>query len=437
MTDKKSTDKNLAAIREHVNAYCAEHFKFGFDPKNPVVRLHEPGFGAAEINAMIDQSLSTMVTMGRQVRAFEEQCATHFGSKYSLMNNSGSSANLLAVAALANPAWNDPRGCMKAGDEVIVPALSWATTVWPLIQHNLVPVFVDCDPATYNFDYAKLEAAITPKTKAIMLVHVYGNPCDMDIIMALAKKHNLYVIEDTCESMGAKYDGRMIGTIGDVGTMSFYYSHHITTFEGGICFTDNFQLTELMRVLRAHGWSREADEKEKYIKEYPDIDPRFIFINLGYNLRPTEVQAAMGMHQLPKLDGYVKNRRAARDIYKAGLAKFGEYFAFQEEQAKGYASWFGFGIVLKEGAPFSPKDITAFLNKKNIETRPIIAGNMARHPALKMFAHRSAGSLDNCDTIMKRGFAVGCHHAVSREACEYVIGAIEEFIKAQGLKAAA
>lgn len=428
------TDKHLAAIRDHVSAYCEAHFNFGFDPKNPVVRLHEPSFGAAEINAMIAQSLSTFVTMGKQVRAFEEQCAGYFGSKYSLMNNSGSSANLLAVAALANPAWKNR---MKPGDEVIVPALSWATTVWPLIQHNLVPVFVDCDPATYNFDYNQLEAAITPKTRAIMLVHVYGNPCNIDIIQSLAKKHNLYIIEDTCESMGAKFDGKHVGSLGDVGTMSFYYSHHITTFEGGICFTNNFELVELMRVLRAHGWSREADEKEKYRAQYPDIDPRFIFINLGYNLRPTEVQAVMGMEQLPKLDGFVKSRRETRDHYVKELDKHKEFFSFQQEQAKGYSSWFGFGITLNEKTPFKVSEITSFLQGKGIETRPIIAGNMARHPALKMFEHRVVGDLKNCDAIMKNGFAIGCHQAVSRSAREYVIDCIDEFMKTQGLRAAA
>lgn len=428
------TDKNLEAIAKHVQAYCDEHFNFAFDAKNPVVRLHEPSFAAPEINAMITQSLSTFVTMGKQVRAFEEKCARHFGAKYCNMNNSGSSANLLAIAALTNPAWKNP---MKAGDEVIVPALSWATTVWPLIQCNLVPVFVDCDPATYNFDMKQLEAAITPKTRAIMLVHVYGNPCDMDAIMALAKKHNLYVIEDTCESMGATYKGNAVGTIGDVGTMSLYFSHHITTFEGGLTFTNNFEMMELLRVLRAHGWSREADEKDKYIAQYPDIDPRFIFINLGYNLRPTEVQAAMGMHQLEKLDGFVIRRRAARDAYRKLLDKYSHVFAFQEEQEGALASWFGFGIVLKENAPFAPKDITTYLNKQNIETRPIIAGNMARHPALKMFAHRVSGTLDNCDRIMKRGFAVGCHHAVTEEACAYVASQIDAFMQAQGVKSAA
>lgn len=428
------SNAHLDAIKASVKSYCGENFNFAFDPKNPVVRLHEPSFGADEINAMIAQSLSTMVTMGKQVRTFEDQCAKHFGTKYCVMNNSGSSANLLAVAALTNPAWKNH---LKAGDEVIVPALSWATTVWPLIQCNLVPVFVDCDLDTYNFDMKKLEAAITPKTRAIMLVHVYGNPCDMDALMALAKKHKLYVIEDCCEAMGASYDNKPVGSFGDVGSMSLYYSHHITTFEGGLCFTNSFEMTELLRVLRAHGWSREADEKEKYIAEYPDIDPRFIFINIGYNLRPTEVQAAMGMQQLPKLDGFVKNRRAARENYLKGFSKYSNYFRFQQEQQKGYSSWFGFGIVLKEDAPFKPKDITSFLNKKNVETRPIIAGNMAKHPALKMYEHRVAGTLENCDTIMKRGFAIGCHHGIDKNATDYVINCVDEFMKAQGAKVAA
>lgn len=428
------SNANLDAIKANVNAYCNSNFNFAFDPSNPTVRLHEPGFGADEINAMISQSLTTMVTMGKEVRKFEEQCASHFGTKHSIMNNSGSSANLLAVATLANPAWKNP---LKAGDEVIVPALSWATTVWPIIQNQLVPVFVDCNLDTYNFDMKKLEAAITPRTRAIMPVHVYGNPCDMDTLMALAKKHDSYVIEDCCEAMGASYDGKPVGSIGNIGTMSLYYSHHITTFEGGLCFTNSFEMTELLRVLRAHGWSREADEKEKYIAQYPDIDPRFIFVNIGYNLRPTEVQAAMGMQQLPKLKGFVEARRSARDNYRKGLEKYSNYFRFQEEQEKGYSSWFGFGIILKEEANFQTKDITSFLNKKNIETRPIIAGNMAKHPALKLFAHRVSGTLENCDIIMKRGFAVGCHHLVDNNATDYVIHCIDEFMKAQGAKAAA
>lgn len=388
------------------------------------VRLHEPSFGEEEIQAACEQMRTTHVTMGPKVRKFENQCAEYFGSQHALMCNSGSSANLLAVAALSNPAWPNH---IKAGDEVIVPALSWATTVWPIIQHGLIPVFVDCDLSTYNFDYAKLEAAITEKTRCIMVVHVYGNPCDMDIIMGLAKKHDLYVIEDTCESMGATFKGKAVGTFGDIGTMSLYYSHHITTFEGGLCFTDNKELIELMRILRAHGWSREADSHADYVAQYPDIDPRFLFVNIGYNLRPTEVQAAIGMVQLPKLSDFVHNRQATSNIYFKYLPH--RFLSFQQEQVGGIPSWFGFGIVLKDNAPFTVKEITSFLQERGIETRPIIAGNMARHPALKMYKNRISGTLENCDTIMQRGFAIGCHHAITAENQQYVISVFDEFMR--------
>lgn len=431
MTNK---DEILKDIFSQLENYTKQEYNFTFDPRNPVVRLHEPSFGADEIYAATETMLSTYVTMGKKVRSFEEEYAKEFGFKHGIMNNSGSSANLLAIAALTNPV---TKNRLKPGDEVLVPALSWATTVWPLIQHQLVPVFVDCDLATYNFDYNKLEAAITPKTRAIMLVHVYGNPCDMDAIMSIAKKHNLLVIEDCCEAMGAYFDNKAVGGFGEVGTFSFYYSHHITTLEGGICVTNNFELTELLRVLRAHGWSREADEKDKYIKQYPDIDPRFIFINIGYNLRPTEVQAAMGAVQLPKLKGFVEKRRETAAFYRKAFAKYSEFFDFQQDTPKSYNSFFGFGFVLKNNLPFTPRDITSYLQKHGIETRPIIAGNMARHPALKMFEHKVSGTLENCDKIMKQGFAIGCHHAIDQAAREYVANILDNFMKSQGLKTAA
>lgn len=392
------------------------------------VKLHETSFGEEEINAAIEQMRSTQVTMGEKTRTFENQCAQYFGSEYSLMCNSGSSSNLLAIAALSNPALEKH---MKAGDEVIVPALSWATSVWPIIQHQLTPVFVDCDLDTYNFDYEKLEAAITDKTKAIMVVHVYGNPCNMDIIMGLAEKHNLYVIEDTCESMGATYGNKSVGTIGDIGTMSLYYSHHITTFEGGLCFSNKHELIDLMRILRAHGWSRESDKHEEYKKMYPDIDPRFIFVNIGYNLRPTEVQAVMGMQQLPKLQEFIRMRRRAYNTYRIKLEKYREYFRFQDQQENGEASWFGFCITLRESCQFTVKDITEFLQNNGIETRPIIAGNMVKHPALSMYKHRVSGTLENCDIIMQKGFAIGCHQAINLPAQEYAVKIIDEFMQKQ------
>ncbi|MBM3579986.1 MAG: aminotransferase class I/II-fold pyridoxal phosphate-dependent enzyme [Alphaproteobacteria bacterium] len=409
-----------------INEYCDANHNFGFDPKNPTIRLHEPTFSGEEINAFVDQMLSTKVTMGPEVRKFEEQYAREFGHKYGVMNNSGSSANLLAVAAIANPATTNS---LKAGDEVIVPSLSWSTTVWPLIQSNLVPVFVDCDPKSFNFDLNKLEAAITPKTKAIMLVHVYGNPCDMDALMALAKKHNLQVIEDTCESMGAYYKGKAVGTFGRVATFSLYFSHHITTLEGGITVTDDFELAETMRIMRAHGWTREADEHAKYVAKYPDIDPRFIFVNLGYNLRATECQARMGQVQLPKLAKFVDQRRANVTTYFKNLSKYSDIFDFQHETPGSRSSWFGFSIVLKPNCPFSVKEISTFMKSHQIENRPIIAGNIALHPVMKLYEHKVAGDQSASTNIMKNGIAFGCHQAMDEVAVNYVCSKIDEFVK--------
>lgn len=412
-------------IFKSIKAYCDQNHNFYFDAKNPVVRLHEPTFSTDEINVFVDQMLSTQVTMGKEVRKFEEQHASEFGNKYAVMNNSGSSANLLAVSAIANP---QTKNNLKAGDEVIVPSLSWSTTVWPLIQHNLIPVLVDCDPKTFNLDLNKVEEAITPKTKAIMLVHVYGNPCDMDALISLAKKYNLQVIEDTCESMGAYYKKKAVGTFGRVATFSFYFSHHITTLEGGICVTDDFDLAETMRIMRAHGWTREADCHADYVKEYPDIDPRFIFVNLGYNLRPTECQARMGQIQLPKLAGFVEQRRKNVDYYRTKLNKYSDIFSFQEETAESYSSWFGFSIILKPNCPFKVKEISDYLKSKNIENRPIIAGNIGNHPVMKYYEHKMGKHQEASNNIMKNGFALGCHQHINEEALDYIIGHIDQFI---------
>lgn len=390
------------------------------------IRLHEPTFGEEEIQAAVTQMRTTQVTMGPRVREFEGWAADQFGARYGLMCNSGSSANLLAVAALTNPACPHH---LRPGDEVIVPALSWATTVWPIIQHGLVPVFVDCDLTTFNTSPDMIRRAITSRTRAIMLVHVYGSPCDMNPIMGIARDYHLFVIEDCCEAMGSHYDYKGVGTFGNIGTMSLYYSHHITTFEGGLAFTGNLELVELMRILRAHGWSREADGHEKYAKEHPDIDPRFLFVNIGYNLRPTEVQAAIGMVQLPKLAGFMRARQAAyRAFYDFIMRKYPTYFYCQEKLENAEANWFGFALILAEKCPFTLKDITAYLQKEGIETRPIIAGNIARHPVMRMYKHRVSGTLENCDTIMRRGFAIGCHQNIDEAAQAYVMEKIDAFM---------
>ncbi|OGT60460.1 MAG: hypothetical protein A3E85_04415 [Gammaproteobacteria bacterium RIFCSPHIGHO2_12_FULL_45_12] len=387
--------------------------------------MHEPTVSGEEIFAAVETMLSTFTTMGKKVRAFEQQYADYAHTRYGVMSNSGSSANLLSIAALSNPFTPDH---LKPGDEVLVPALSWSTTIWPLIQHQLIPVMVDCDIHDFNLDLNKLERAIGPKTRAIKLVHVYGNPCNMDAIMMLARKHNLFVIEDCCEAMGATYDNRPVGSFGHVGNFSFFFSHHISTMEGGISVTHDFNLTETMRILRAHGWSREADEHAKYVEMYPDIDPRFIFINQGYNLRPTEVNAAIGQLQLPKLDALIDNRRETAAFFLKRFAKYEEYFHFQQETPKGKHVWFGFPMIVKKNAPFQVKDITAYLQRHHIETRPIIAGNMARHPAFKLYRHRIAGDLSSADTIMQQGMAIACHHAVDHAARDYVANILDTFI---------
>lgn len=418
--------KLLEKMKNLVTEYCQSNFNFDFDPAHPKVRLQETTYNGEEIFAAVETLLSTYTTMGKKVRSFEQQYADFIGTQYSVMSNSGSSANLLAVAALANPF---TKNYLRPGDEVIVPALSWSTTIWPLVQCGLLPVFVDCSLQDFNLDIQKLEQAITPKTRAIKLVHVYGNPCNMDAIMALAKKHQLFVIEDCCEAMGAQYDGKSVGTFGQVGNFSFFFSHHITTLEGGISVSNDFDFTETLRILRAHGWSREADEHQKYVNRYPHIDPRFIFINQGYNLRPTELNAAMGAIQLPKLNDYNENRRKAAHYFLEKLQPFSEFFHFQQETPKGRHVWFGFPLVIKENAPFSVQEITAYLKQNGIETRPIIAGNMTRHPGVQMYPHRIAGELNAADTIMQKGFAFACHHALSKAACQYIIDVITQFIK--------
>lgn len=415
----------LIKSQDIINTYCKLNFKWDFDPLNPIVRLHEPTFNSDEINAAIKQMLSTQVTMGKEVREFENKYAENFSSNHAVMSNSGSSANLLAISTLTNINTNNR---LRVGDEVIVPALSWATSVWPIIQHGLIPVIVDCERKSYNIDCNKLVMSITSKTKAIMLVHVYGNPCNMDDINQIVKKYNLFLIEDTCESMGASFRGKPLGSFGDLGTFSFYYSHHITTFEGGITITNNFEMAETLRMLRAHGWSREADEKEKYATLHQEIDPRFIFVNLGYNLRPTEIQAVMGKIQLTKLNNFVNLRRQTYNEYRKRLDKYSEFLEFQQEQENGISSWFGFGILVKESAKFNNKELIKFLNLKNIETRPIIAGNIARHPVMKNYEHRAPVSLENSDYIMNNGFAIGCHHSINSVAIDYVCKAFDDFM---------
>ncbi|MBF0381332.1 MAG: DegT/DnrJ/EryC1/StrS family aminotransferase [Magnetococcales bacterium] len=414
-------------VATSVENYCSASHDFSFNKQEPVVRLHEPTFGTDEIMAALDCLLDTHVTMGPKVKQFEKSFATYNSQDHGIMCNSGSSANLLAVAALANPRNADS---LKAGDEVIVSALSWSTTVWPLIQYNLVPVIVDIDPNTMNIDPNEVEKAIGPKTRAIMPVHVYGNPCDMNALMDICERNNLILIEDCCEALGTVYDGKNIGSFGHIGTFSFYYSHHMTTMEGGLCTTDNLDLAETMRILRAHGWVREVEQPEVFYQQFPDIDPRFLFVDVGYNLRATELQGAMGSVQLPKLDGMVKARQEAANKLIASLGSLGSYFAFQKTTDKGEHSWFGLPFVVTKSASFTVSELRDALKKANIESRPIICGNIALQPAMKLYNHRVVGMLSNATAVMERGVAIPCHHKVDDDAITYMTDIFRDFIAA-------
>jgi CDP-6-deoxy-D-xylo-4-hexulose-3-dehydrase len=418
-----------AALRRALERAWRDHAPRPFDPRKPNIRLHEATFGPDEIWAALMCLVTTRVTMGEKVRRFEAGVRKKLGFDHGVMVNSGSSANLLAVSALCNPAVS-PR--LQPGDEVIVPALSWSTTVWPLIQHGLVPVVVDVDPLTLNIDPEAAAQAVGPRTRGLMVVHVYGNPCDMDAITELAKRRSLILIEDCCEALGSAYRGRSVGAFGRIGTFSFYYSHHITTLEGGMCLTDDFELAELLRILRAHGWVREVEDPERYLRAHPHIHPRFLFVNLGYNVRPTELQGAFGSVQLPRLRPFLKARAANAAYWRKEFAAYGDVLQLQQPTPLGTHSWFGFPIVVSAGAPFTAGELCAFLERRGIETRPLICGNVAEQPGLKLFPHRLAGALPHAHHVMGAGFTFGNHQGVDLRARRYAAETVHEFMAARG-----
>ena len=347
-------ENNYEKVEEAIKEFWLQNNKNKFDINNPVVRLHEPTFNSDEIIAFTKQMLTTNVTMGKKVKEFEEKYVSSYGYKYGVSNNSGSSANLLMLSAITSKLTENN---LKKGDEIILPALTWSTTVWPVIQCGLIPVYIDCKLDTFNMDPEKIEDAISAKTKAIFSVPIYGNPCDMDSILSICKKNNLMLIEDCCESMGAKYKDKSVGSFGRVASFSFYYSHHITTLEGGICVTDDIELAEMMRILRAHGWVRQVENREKWTNMYPNFDPKFLFVNEGYNLRITEPQASMGLLQIDKLNNFIEKRIANAEYYRKNFEKYKDFFSFQETTENSKNSHFGFPFIVKDNNFFSRDEI--------------------------------------------------------------------------------
>lgn len=348
---------------------------------------------------------SGMFSMGLEVQTFEAEFASYFGSKYAVMSNSGSSANLLMVAALFYTKTNP----LQPGDEVIVPAVSWSTTYYPLHQYGLKLKFVDIDLETLNYDIRQLEAAISDKTRLIMAVNLLGNPNDFDQIKRMVFKRNIYVIEDNCESMGAEYCGKMAGTFGVMGSFSSFFSHHISTMEGGITITDNEELYHIMLSLRAHGWTRNLPDKNLVCgdKSTNPFEESFRFVLPGYNLRPLEFSGAIGRVQLKKLTEILDGRRENAKKF-IEIIKNKKSFSFQKEIGK--SSWFGFAIMLTNQSNVSRKQVLEIFRECGIDVRPIVAGNFVKNEVTQYFNYEVHEKLVNADYVDKNGFFIGNHH---------------------------
>lgn len=361
----------------------------------------------AEYRAIQSVVDSGMFTMGVKVQAFEQQFAKHIGRKYCVMVNSGSSANLLMTAALFYS--KNPANTLSRGDEVIVPAVSWSTTYSPLYQYGLHIKFVDIDPETLNFDLNKLRDAVTDRTRAILAVNLLGNPNDFAEIRRIIGARNILLLEDNCESLGAEFGGQPTGTFGLMGTFSTFFSHHISTMEGGLIVTEDEEIYHILLALRAHGWTRNLPDPNLVCgKKSPDpFEEAFRFVLPGYNVRPLEIEAAIGIEQLKKLPGLIRERR------KNGLAfqqVMRDHPTLQIQKEVGCSSWFGFSLVIKRGSGVSRDALLKRLHQAGFECRPIVAGNFAKNPVVQYFDHEIHGGLPNADYIDQNGLFVGNHH---------------------------
>jgi CDP-6-deoxy-D-xylo-4-hexulose-3-dehydrase len=363
--------------------------------------------------------------MGKKVKRFEEMFAKYLGAKYAVMVNSGSSANLLALSALTNPMFHDR---IEPGSEIITPAVTWVTTVYPIVNVGCVPVLVDVDLETFNVLPEEVEKAVGPKTKGVMPVHLLGGPCGIGDIQKTAEKHDLSIVEDACESTGAEFQHRKVGTFGDMGTFSFYMSHHISTIEGGMVVTDEDELYEFLKAMRAFGWVRDLRDSKKYADENPGIDPRFLFLTSGYNLRPTEVQGAFGIHQIGKLDRFIEKRRQNAAYWNKRLHAYKDVLTLPREQPETKHVYFGYPLTVKPEAPFQREELVQHLEKGGVETRPIMAGNIAEQPVMKHISSRMVGELENSKLIMRRSFFFGNHNGIGTVEREYIADSLVEFL---------
>jgi CDP-4-dehydro-6-deoxyglucose reductase, E1 len=392
-------------------------------------------YDKSEVLNLVDSALDFWITSGPYSKEFESKFADYMGQKYCLLVNSGSSANLVAFSSLTSPMLGERR--VRPGDEVITVAAGFPTTVAPIIQNQCVPVFVDVDIETLNIDVTKLEEALSPKTKAIMIAHTLGNPFDVKAITEFAKKHNLWVVEDCCDAVGSTVDGKMVGTFGDIATVSFYPAHHMTMGEGGAVLTNNSRLFVAARSIR--DWGRDCYCEpgqsntcgRRFNQQHGDLpfgyDHKYVYSHIGYNLKVTDMQAAVGLAQLKKLDSFIEKRRSNYSKLYNGLKQYSNFFKFPSVAKGGNPSWFGFPITLHTNL-FSRNEIVQYLEEHKIMTRLLFAGNLTKQPAFSELNYRVVGNLTHTDQVMENTFFVGVYPGINDEMIGYMLDVFDAFI---------
>lgn len=435
---KERVDILRNEILDKVKEYYIEKFANNdFFPGKHKVNYAGRIFDEKELVNLVDSSLDFWLTEGRYSDEFAEKIADFLDVENVLLTNSGSSANLLAFSALTSDKLGNRK--LKAGDEVITVAAGFPATVTPIIQNNMIPVFVDVDIPTYNINVGMLRNAITEKTKAIFLAHTLGNPFDIDAVMKLANEHNLWVIEDNCDAFGSKYNGKYTGTFGHVSTISFYPAHHITTGEGGAIITNDDILAKIIKSFR--DWGRDcycaAGENNTCGKRFSQsfgtlpngYDHKYVYSEIGYNLKMTDMQAAIGSAQIDKLSKFCDSRRKNFVSYNAIFGTYPEYFVLPRATEKSDPAWFSYIVSLKENAPFKRDDIVRYFNDNLIETRNLFAGNMVRQPAFIDKKYRIADHLKNTDFIMNNTFFLGTYPGNDDQKLDYIKQILSNFIK--------
>jgi CDP-6-deoxy-D-xylo-4-hexulose-3-dehydrase len=415
-------------------AHRASAFVPGRTPVPPSGKV----IGARELELLVESSLDGWLTTGRFNDAFERKLGQYLGRRHVRTTNSGSSANLLAMTALTSHLLGDR--ALRPGDEVITVAAGFPTTVNPTLQNGLVPVFVDVSVPTYNIDPERIEAAVSPRTRAIMIAHTLGNPFDLDAVMDVARRHDLWVVEDCCDALGATYRNRKVGTFGHVGTLSFYPAHHITMGEGGAIFTDDDILRRAIESIRDWGRDcycapgRDNTCGKRFKWQFGDMpagyDHKYTYSHLGYNLKITDMQAAVGLAQMDRLEGFIEARRKNFGHLKERLAPLADRLLLPEATRRSDPSWFGFPMTLLRNVKHTREQLTGFLDKNKIGTRLLFAGNLTRQPYFRGRPHRISGTLVNTDEVMARTFWIGVYPGLSGEMLDFSADKIIEFMDA-------